>query len=502
MVDRPAAVRGVAAAFLALSTIAVLLRCYVRLRIVKAFGWDDGFMILAMLFYILYCGSMIGGGVWGTGKHLSELTPEHASIAMEYWFLAEVAYAISSVLAKISVCIFLLRVMLFPCHRATLYTVTTVVVTTGIIFFILLVAQCSPVSFFWTRMAGDTSGRCRYIDPIAIMFYIFSAASALFDLTVGLLPIILVRKLQMNIQTKAAVVGLLGMACVASVAVIIRMPYVGTIREPDFLYATYQIAIFSAIEVGLSITAGSLATTRPLFRIFRSRSALSSPSPYPPFDFDYYNYNYNSNSNSNSNDDDMSPPSTSKHRSRHSRNRSSKSSRGGGLHALATFDSGLGVGRTSLASTRTTCTRSEDAPGPGTNFGFGHGLGPGFGFENDTFDRRSISGRSTKTNKTNNTNAEFYGPYIGMMTMRATVEGGCGDEFGSAAPYPGAGREEVSNADGRRGEGGVVSLGASGLAMPPFAAARSGRSGSTSRIGVHRTFEVSSETNEGEGSKE
>jgi hypothetical protein len=88
------------------------------------------------------------------------------------------------------------------------------------------------------------------------------------------------------------------------------------------------------------------------------------------------------------------------------------------------------------------------------------------------------------------------------MAMRATVEGGCGDEFGSAAPYPGAGRDEVLNADGRRGEdGGVVGLGTSGLAMPPLAAARSGRSGSTSRIGVHRTFEVSSETNE-EGAKE
>jgi hypothetical protein len=88
-----------------------------------------------------------------------------------------------------------------------------------------------------------------------------------------------------------------------------------------------------------------------------------------------------------------------------------------------------------------------------------------------------------------------------MMTMRATVEGGCGDEFGSAAPYPGAGRDEVLNADGRRGEGGVVGLGTSGSAMPPLAAARSGRSGSTSRIGVHRTFEVSSETNEEEGAK-
>ncbi|KAJ0421335.1 hypothetical protein BJY00DRAFT_111145 [Aspergillus carlsbadensis] len=235
MVDRAAAVRGVAAAFLALSSIAVFLRCYVRLRIVKAFGWDDGFMILAMLFYIMYCGCMIGGGIWGTGRHLTDITPKQATVAMEYWFLCEVAYTISSILAKVSVCIFLLRVMPFPCHRAALYTVTTLVVTTGIVFFVLLVAQCSPVSFFWTRMSGDTSGRCRYIDVIAIMFYVFSVASALFDLTVGLLPIILVHKLQMNIQTKAAVVGLLGMACVASIAVIVRMPYVGTIRATDFL---------------------------------------------------------------------------------------------------------------------------------------------------------------------------------------------------------------------------------------------------------------------------
>jgi hypothetical protein len=59
----------------------------------------------------------------------------------------------------------------------------------------------------------------------------------------------------------------------------------------------------------------------------------------------------------------------------------------------------------------------------------------------------------------------------------------------------------VLDADGRHGEG-AVGLGTSGLASPHLAAARSGRSGSTSRIGVHRTFEVSSETTEGEGAKE
>lgn len=52
MVDQSAALCGVAAAFVALSSISVALRCYVRLRIVKAFGWDDFVMILALVFFL------------------------------------------------------------------------------------------------------------------------------------------------------------------------------------------------------------------------------------------------------------------------------------------------------------------------------------------------------------------------------------------------------------------------------------------------------------------
>lgn len=35
--------------FVALSFIAVCLRCFVRLRITKAFGWDDRLMVFAMV---------------------------------------------------------------------------------------------------------------------------------------------------------------------------------------------------------------------------------------------------------------------------------------------------------------------------------------------------------------------------------------------------------------------------------------------------------------------
>ncbi|KAF7118893.1 hypothetical protein CNMCM5793_008529 [Aspergillus hiratsukae] len=291
MVDESAAVCGVAAAFLTVASIAVILRCYVRLCIVKAFGWDDTVMIVSMvffaarlgmkamltsqLFYVMFCGCMIGGSLWGTGKHLVDLTPKNRTVAMEYWFLCDIGYAVASILCKISVAIFLLRVMVRPAHRRIMYAVTVLTVIVGIVFFIYMMIQCSPVSYFWTRMRGDTDGKCGYVDEIIITLYLFSATSAIFDLTVGLLPILLVRNLQMNKRTKIAVAGLLGMACIASVAIIIRIPFVQTIRDQDFLYATVQIAIWSNIETGLAITAGSLATVRPLFRVLNSRTGSS-----------------------------------------------------------------------------------------------------------------------------------------------------------------------------------------------------------------------------------
>jgi hypothetical protein len=48
------------------------------------------------------------------------------------------------------------------------------------------------------------------------------------------------------------------------------MAYVMDFKDPDFLWATLDIAIWSDVEQGLAITAGSLATLRPLYRQFAS----------------------------------------------------------------------------------------------------------------------------------------------------------------------------------------------------------------------------------------
>lgn len=95
--------------FLALSFISVCLRCFVRLRLVRAFGWDDALMVFAMVcccdppdfmvsllitccscfqaLNILFALCGITGACYGLGHKLLELTEHEKKTAMFVCFL-------------------------------------------------------------------------------------------------------------------------------------------------------------------------------------------------------------------------------------------------------------------------------------------------------------------------------------------------------------------------------------------------------------------------------
>jgi hypothetical protein len=53
LVDRSLAIFLVSIIIMSISVIAVSLRSFVRLSIVRAFGWDDGLMVAALVSYLL-----------------------------------------------------------------------------------------------------------------------------------------------------------------------------------------------------------------------------------------------------------------------------------------------------------------------------------------------------------------------------------------------------------------------------------------------------------------
>ncbi|KAJ5660502.1 hypothetical protein N7507_006953 [Penicillium longicatenatum] len=275
--SRSQAILIVTAIFLAISLIAVILRIFVRTRVVKAFGKDDVFMLLAMILNLAFaiCGFL--GVEYGMGRKLIHFEVEGGQAnfhrALLCWWLGQIFYVITCVVAKVSIIITLLRITVDRVHAYVLYAAITLATAVGLIFLFFTVFQCDPVSFFWNR--SPVTGTCISTDLLIDIAYLYSVGAAVTDLTIGLLPVALIWNLRMNQRTKTAIVGILGIGCIASAAVIIRIPFIKNYKSTEFLYNTYQISIWSNVEAGLGITAGCLTTLRPLVRFLRDGSSAS-----------------------------------------------------------------------------------------------------------------------------------------------------------------------------------------------------------------------------------
>ncbi|RDW64544.1 phosphatidylserine decarboxylase family protein [Aspergillus mulundensis] len=258
-----------AAVMVGLSIIAVFLRCFVRVYIVRAFGWDDALMLIALALFIALCALCMLASAAGVGHKIADFTSiSQLQRALKLWWLGQMLYLWASAVSKIAIALALLRLAVRRLHRFTLWAVCVVIVIIGLVFWLVLLFNCWPVEYFWERTNIFKNGKCISTDVLLIIAYCYSSLTIVCDVTLGILPACLIWGLQMSRRTKLALVGVLSLGAIASVAVVIRLPYLKNYSDTDFLYSTYQIAVWSVVETGLAIIAGSLITLRPLFRWF------------------------------------------------------------------------------------------------------------------------------------------------------------------------------------------------------------------------------------------
>ncbi|KAI1648142.1 uncharacterized protein F4817DRAFT_315080 [Daldinia loculata] len=251
-------------AFFIVAGTSFALRVYVRAILINAFGKDDYWMTAAMAAYIANTTIAILSVKYGSGQHTWLIEPEDITMALKLTYASEITYGTTMILTKISIAAFLLRVTRHKVHRRIIYTAAAALTcAAGLTLVFIVMFQCKPVSLFWYR---DQPGSCLPVDAIITSTYCYSAFAILTDFTFTLLPLYLIGKLQMDIKSKIVLGPIMCLAFMASLAVIIRLPYVSDFKKDDFLHTTTNFAIWSAVEQSLAIAAGSLATFRPLLR--------------------------------------------------------------------------------------------------------------------------------------------------------------------------------------------------------------------------------------------
>ncbi|EAW14404.1 uncharacterized protein ACLA_074410 [Aspergillus clavatus NRRL 1] len=204
---RSEAIVIVTAIFLALSLVTVGLRCFVRARVVRAFGLDDWTMVAAMILNIFFASFGIAGACYGMGQKTEyfRARPDHFRLAALYWWLGQIFYVITCVVAKVSIIISLLRITINRIHIAILYTVMALTIAIGLLFFFFAIFECNPTDYFWNRLTK--TGKCLDTDILITIAYVYSAVAAVTDFTIGFLPVFIIWSLRMNAQTKIAIAG-------------------------------------------------------------------------------------------------------------------------------------------------------------------------------------------------------------------------------------------------------------------------------------------------------
>lgn len=129
---------------------------------------------------------------------------------LQYIFASELLYVITMAITKVAIGVYFLRLANKLYQFWIIYSVMALALSVSSAYFIFVLLQCQPISYFW-NMFGDGTGTCLSTSTRANVTYAHAAMSAVTDWAYGTLPITFVWKVKMNPRTKLSVVLILSL---------------------------------------------------------------------------------------------------------------------------------------------------------------------------------------------------------------------------------------------------------------------------------------------------
>jgi hypothetical protein len=171
-------------------------------------------------------------------------------------------------MVRISICLALRRVTVNRIHLWIIYGLIIWSFALGFSTLLVIIFQCRPTSDWWDL--NPAHKHCIESHVLTSLTYASSALTVACDWTLGIFPFFIVKGLDIPLQQKFLVAGILAVGALASTACLIRMFYIPSLEQTyygwdgDFLYDTTDVAVWTTVESGVAITMMCVATFRPL----------------------------------------------------------------------------------------------------------------------------------------------------------------------------------------------------------------------------------------------
>ncbi|KAF2258011.1 hypothetical protein CC78DRAFT_572798 [Lojkania enalia] len=270
----------VSGVFSGLALIVVIMRLYTRFFLIQCASVEDYFVALAMLCSI---GLTICIGLqakYGMGMHVYELEGVDTEKSLQAFWASLIVYYLSLGLTKSSILLQYKRV--FSTKEFQIACWTTISVVTAYTSWTIFgsIFACIPVRAFWTK----EQARC--INQFA-MWFTNAAINIATDLAIILLPMPVIRSLNLPRRQKQALIGIFAIGGFVCIVSILRLQSLVAISNSnDQTYDNPPAATWSSVEANIGIICSCLPCLRPLITrflpgVFSSRNKYNSASGQP-----------------------------------------------------------------------------------------------------------------------------------------------------------------------------------------------------------------------------
>ncbi|TEY48382.1 hypothetical protein BOTCAL_0294g00100 [Botryotinia calthae] len=258
------------------------LRIWIRTKM-KSLGVDDYLMVGCMLVFI---GAIVVTTIYavkGGCRHIFYLTPSQIVEIVKLNFVAQAFGITSPTLGKLSVG-FLMQRILGPHTVYRKWFIHIVMAVYGLwtaLTVIFTYTQCTPTSALWNPTPDMKCWGNQVFPDIAVSH---GAFGTFIDFSFALLPITLVKQLAVTPKQKLALSILLSMGILAGIAAAIKTNQLKEFgNQTDPTWATFDIFVWTTVEIHLVIICGCLPTLRPIYeRIINKRAISPSKSSSKP----------------------------------------------------------------------------------------------------------------------------------------------------------------------------------------------------------------------------
>ncbi|KAM7196240.1 hypothetical protein V8F20_007080 [Naviculisporaceae sp. PSN 640] len=248
--------------FSSLSLVTASLRFYSRAVLVRSFGKDDVFMVLAVLCAIGGLASWCITTKVGYGRHTDTISRAEYLVLLETQFVQSVVEASFAFgFLKISIALSLLRFGRSRWYRITLWCLIGFTCIYTLFALSTFLTFCQPISAQWDR---SKPFKC-YNRELYRDFGLFNAACNIFtDVAFATLPIPLIWSLQLQRRIRIYLIAILSGGYFAVALGVAKAVFIiAFVHERDGTFYPWA-PFFGSLQLDIGIIAACAPTLRPL----------------------------------------------------------------------------------------------------------------------------------------------------------------------------------------------------------------------------------------------